>query len=258
MTVLVFNSEGSTVKNSVTDAELGAIVRPWYLSNLTGSDIIPDTTYEVSINNDFRNSSICGFVLGVGTNCTNHDTKSSSNCYYSQFGGQKGTSPTTYINANKLVTFKGAINEWKLYGQGSPYHPLHIHVNHFQVVSYSGFASAYYRVGQWRDTLPPVANEVTLRFVAADYTGETILHCHFQRHEDLGMMDSYLITDASTYASIFTSAPTPNPTIKPSKSPTASPTKDDVIEMRGEQVYLIHFYKSYGETDYNTFHLYRL
>ena len=67
--------------------------------------------------------------------------------------------------------------------------------------------------GQWRDTVPPVAEKLTFRFTAADFKGETILHCHFLRHEDLGMMDSYLVTD---YESYVQTAPTVEPTASPS------------------------------------------
>lgn len=144
--------------------------------------------------------------------------------------GQRGSSVGYYLNDDKLVTFVGAINEWTLYGTGTAFHPLHIHVNHFQVVSWTSAFDAgeenYYRVGQWRDTIPPVADKLTIRFMAADFVGETIMHCHFQRHEDLGMMDSYLVTDKATYDSVYTKAPTVAPTTAAptSSAPTPAPT----------------------------------
>jgi hypothetical protein len=33
------------------------------------------------------------------------------------------------------------------------------------------------QIGQWRDVIPPVADELVVRFVASKFTGETILHC---------------------------------------------------------------------------------
>jgi hypothetical protein len=132
-----------------------------------------------------------------------------------------------YVANNKLVTFAGAVNEWTLYGLGSAYHPLHVHVNHMQVqgtdAASAAAADPFYRAGQWRDTLPPVADMLTFRFVAADFTGETVLHCHFQRHEDLGMMDTYLVMDKDEYLAYF--VPTTAPTARPSEAPSAAPSR---------------------------------
>ena len=49
-------------------------------------------------------------------------------------------------------------------------------------------------VGEWRDVFPTFEAELTVRFRATDFPGETVLHCHFLRHEDLGMMDTVLVT----------------------------------------------------------------
>ena len=75
---------------------------------------------------------------------------------------------------------------------------MHIHVNHFQIVSYSDRGSGintsdYFLPGQWRDTVPVFDGELVVRFKPTDFVGETIIHCHFLRHEDIGMMDSFLI-----------------------------------------------------------------
>ena len=83
--------------------------------------------------------------------------------------------------------------------------------------------------GQWRDTVPPIAEVRTFRFIAADYPGETVLHCHFQRHEDLGMMDSYLVTDPASYSLINTAAPSAAPSPAPSAVRTAAPTPSPSI-----------------------------
>ena len=60
--------------------------------------------------------------------------------------------------------------------------------------------------------------------------GETVLHCHFQRHEDLGMMDTFLVVNETEYSTYFaptlypTKTPTENPTAYPSIKPTRYPT----------------------------------
>ena len=193
-------------KPQVTSAELAAITRPWYLSdllNMDGDDI--DSLYTVSINQDNKPNDTCHYWMGAGSDCSGDLPSSTSEvCPYTMFHGERGKNPEDYEVDHKLVTFEGAINEWTLYGQGSAHHPLHVHVNHMQIVSWSSSnadsSADYYRVGQWRDTIPPVADEVVFRFRAANITGEHVLHCHFQRHEDLGMMDTYLVMNSSAYS----------------------------------------------------------
>ncbi|EJK54004.1 hypothetical protein THAOC_26452 [Thalassiosira oceanica] len=71
-------------------------------------------------------------------------------------------------------------------------HPIHIHTNHFQVVGVSsplgtGYSTDF-QLGDWRDTVAvPAPGSVTLRFVARDFGGDTLLHCHTLVHEDVGM-----------------------------------------------------------------------
>ena len=43
-------------------------------------------------------------------------------------------------------------------------------------------------MGEWRDTFPTFDGELTTRFRASDLPGEVVMHCHFLRHEDTGMM----------------------------------------------------------------------
>ena len=191
-------------KPAVTNDELAAIMRPWYLSSLlnVNSDSI-NSRYSVSIDQDNKPEDYCEFWLGVGGDCSGTPSETSDECPYSVFAGERGKDPDSYAVDQKLVTFENAINEWTLYGQGSAHHPLHVHVNHMQIVSWlsdgEDNGDAYYRVGQWRDTIPPVADQLVFRFRAANITGEHILHCHFQRHEDLGMMDSFLVMNESGY-----------------------------------------------------------
>jgi hypothetical protein len=230
----VYVNATGTVKASVSDADLAGIVRPGYLQDLTDASQSVDSEYSVFISQEGMNQSVCGFWMGAGANCSAvHPmgalTPSSAYelCPFGQFAGSRGENYNNYKSAGKLVTYVGAVNEWTLYGLGSAFHPLHVHVNHMQIVSTSAEASgsdAYYRVGQWRDTIPPVANHVKLRFRAADFPGETVLHCHFQRHEDLGMMDTYLVMNESHYKTVYTPYPTSSPTPTPTTAPTVSPT----------------------------------
>ena len=59
--------------------------------------------------------------------------------------------------------------------------------------------------GDFRDTFPALAGSVQTRVVFADYAGEVVVHCHFLKHEDLGMMDTIYVQ--------------PSPSPPPSPSP---------------------------------------
>lgn len=121
----------------ISDSDLQGINRPYYLQDLTGDDgatITVDSTYTVTIGQDNSNNSVCGYWIGAGTDCST--AEDSAYCSYHQFGGQKGDDTTPYLNDQKLVTYAGAVNEWEFYGTGSSFHPLHVHVNHFQVLSF--------------------------------------------------------------------------------------------------------------------------
>lgn len=231
MMTLYVTSTG-TIKPKVTDTELAAIIRPSYLNDLTGSGVVINHRYSLSLSQDGKSRTTCGFWMGTGTNCGSvlphgliTPSSLSADCPFSQFKGERGLNPAAYIPDGKLVTYVGAINEWKIYGVGSAKHPLHIHLNHVQIISYSSSGNTtddFYKIGQWRDVIPPVADELVVRFTVSKYTGEAMLHCHFQRHEDLGMMDSYLIVSKEDYdKKVYTS---PYETSATTYSPTSTPT----------------------------------
>eukprot|EP00732_Lithocolla_globosa_P000121 Lithocolla_globosa_v1_NODE_23_length_9337_cov_35.312756.p2 type:complete len:684 gc:universal NODE_23_length_9337_cov_35.312756:2147-96(-) len=100
-----------------------------------------------------------------------------------------------YIHVMKERT----IQEWRVSGINE--HPLHIHINHFQIIEFpSGFESNYFRIGDWQDTAntlepPGVAEEMIIRFHVVDFIGPCVLHCHILPHEDRGMMAVVNITE---------------------------------------------------------------
>ncbi|WP_036488646.1 multicopper oxidase family protein [Myxosarcina sp. GI1] len=86
-----------------------------------------------------------------------------------------------------------AVEDWELVNTGVMDHPLHIHVNNFQLVSRNGRASPY---RAWKDTVVVSPGEtVRIRTRFADFTGKTVYHCHILDHEDLGMMGTMEITN---------------------------------------------------------------
>jgi spore coat protein A len=71
------------------------------------------------------------------------------------------------------------------------HHPIHLHLNHFQVISRDGGVPGPYDAG-WKDTIdmqPAQAAEIAVRFT--DYPGRFMLHCHNLEHEDMGMMADF-------------------------------------------------------------------
>ncbi|CAL9375534.1 Spore coat protein A [Streptomyces sp. enrichment culture] len=72
------------------------------------------------------------------------------------------------------------------------HHPVHLHLDHFQVVSRNNRAPGAYDHG-WKDTVdlrPAEAVEVVTRFT--DYTGAFMIHCHNLEHEDMAMMGDFI------------------------------------------------------------------
>jgi FtsP/CotA-like multicopper oxidase with cupredoxin domain len=149
--IVVNASDDSSSYAYITDADLQNINRPYYLQSLLGDDepVTIDSEYTVTISQDHTDASVCGFWIGAGTDCSSVSSTPSAVCPYHQFTGEKGNNVQPFLDDNKLVTFAGAVNEWKFYGMGSAFHPLHIHVNHFQIVEYHSEFDAgttnYYR-----------------------------------------------------------------------------------------------------------------
>lgn len=80
----------------------------------------------------------------------------------------------------------GAVEEWTFVNNTGFPHPMHIHVNPFQVVAVNG-APVDDRL--WQDTaIVPAGGSLTMRTRFLTYTGIFVLHCHILPHEDLGMM----------------------------------------------------------------------
>ena len=80
----------------------------------------------------------------------------------------------------------GEVERWRFHTD--VHHPVHVHLDPFQVLNRSGRDPAPADVG-WKDTvdLPPSqVVEVAVRF--ADHAGRFVMHCHNLEHEDMAMM----------------------------------------------------------------------
>eukprot|EP01047_Picozoa_sp_COSAG01_P048569 COSAG01_NODE_4743_length_4771_cov_36.935360_1_plen_249_part_10 len=101
---------------------------------------------------------------------------------------------------------------------GTNAHPLHIHIQPFQITAFSSGATnldnGYFAVGDWHDTLLTASagggTTVTVRMQTDTFTGKAVVHCHILEHEDEGMMAWFSITgiENTTYAAATTLEPT--------------------------------------------------
>ncbi|WP_020576439.1 multicopper oxidase family protein [Actinopolymorpha alba] len=83
----------------------------------------------------------------------------------------------------------GQIEIWRFISD--LHHPVHIHLDPFQVIKRGGGAPGVYDAG-WKDTVdvrPAEYVDVAVRFT--DYRGAYMLHCHNLEHEDMAMMAAY-------------------------------------------------------------------
>ena len=83
------------------------------------------------------------------------------------------------------------VEQWTLTNTTDMYHPFHIHIQPFQVVSINGVPV---QGVEYRDTvpIPPMVNgvpgQVVIRQRYTNFTGRFVVHCHILFHEDNGMM----------------------------------------------------------------------
>lgn len=92
-----------------------------------------------------------------------------------------------------VVTRLGAVEEWTLVNTTPFPHPLHIHVNPFQLIEVNGEPVPE---KPWMDTVPvPAAGSVKFRTRFLDFPGRFVMHCHILPHEDTGMMINVNIQD---------------------------------------------------------------
>ena len=96
------------------------------------------------------------------------------------------------FDANRIDTSVrlGAVEDWDYINQTGMDHPMHLHVNPFQVIGTSGQPEL-----AWRDMVNvPAGGRARFRVQFADFAGETVQHCHILDHEDMGMMATVKMT----------------------------------------------------------------
>lgn len=87
----------------------------------------------------------------------------------------------------------GSTEEWVVRNSSAVWHPFHIHINPFQVMSVNG---KKVKAHGYRDTFSiPPGGEMVMRSRFLDYTGDYVFHCHILSHEDQGMMQLIGVSD---------------------------------------------------------------
>ncbi|WP_129663616.1 multicopper oxidase family protein [Phytoactinopolyspora endophytica] len=93
----------------------------------------------------------------------------------------------------------GTVEEWTLINDDVFQHPIHTHVNPFQVVDVQGIPAGdpswQTDPDIWWDTYRiPSNGQLTIRmYFRPDVTGKTVYHCRILPHEDNGMIGTLLI-----------------------------------------------------------------
>ncbi|MEX3009857.1 multicopper oxidase domain-containing protein [Hoeflea sp. TYP-13] len=122
-----------------------------------------------------------------------------------------------FPNAPLLQPRLNSVEEWKFYNYNNDGHPIHVHVNDFQVTSYfnpvTGIRTGPDMWGSDTANLPQPSQiadpsediaqpaELSIRTRFKDYIGLFVMHCHRLNHEDNGlMMMVNIIPAVSTYA----------------------------------------------------------
>ncbi len=126
-----------------------------------------------------------------------------------------------FPNAPLLQPRLNSVEEWTFYNYNNDGHPIHVHVNDFQVTSYYNpttglrtgpkiFASDTYNLPQPAQINDPdedvaIPAELSIRTKFRNYTGLFVMHCHRLNHEDNGLMLMVNIIPAvSTYGVVET------------------------------------------------------
>ena len=115
-----------------------------------------------------------------------------------------------------------SVEEWTFVNHNNDEHPIHVHVNDFQVTEYfdptTGLRTGPNRWGMDNANVPAPTMQIdesviqpgilSMRTRFDDYTGLFVMHCHRLNHEDNGLMALINVIPAvSTYAVAVPGAP---------------------------------------------------
>lgn len=166
-----------------------------YTSFVDLSNTTPDVRRTLEISGGFANE-----------NASNEDL----NAFAYQFANNQ------FPNIPLLQPRLNSTEQWNFVNENNDQHPIHIHVNDFQVISYidpvAGFQLRDLPFGQDNQNTPaPLFNadgskvlepgRMSLRTYFRDFIGTYVLHCHRLNHEDNGLMAIInVIPEVTAYA----------------------------------------------------------
>jgi FtsP/CotA-like multicopper oxidase with cupredoxin domain len=172
------------------------------------SKLKPDVSRTLLINGGFLN---------------NHASKADPKAFVYAFDGN------AFPNVPLIQARLGSVEEWNFVNHNNDAHPIHVHVNDFQVTKYfdptTGTKLGPQMFGEDNANVPAPsmgpqeaviqAGTLTMRTKFIDYLGLYVLHCHRLNHEDNGlMMLINVIPAVSDYAVAVPGSPGHPATVK--------------------------------------------
>jgi FtsP/CotA-like multicopper oxidase with cupredoxin domain len=161
------------------------------------SRVKPDVRRELLINGGFLN---------------NHASTADPKAFVYAFGGN------AFPNIPLIQPRLGSVEEWDFVNHNNDEHPIHVHVNDFQVTNFSdptiGLHTGVEMWGEDNANVPaPLLGPeesviapglLSMRTHFIGYTGLYVMHCHRLNHEDNGLMALINVIPAvSSYAVAF-------------------------------------------------------
>jgi FtsP/CotA-like multicopper oxidase with cupredoxin domain len=158
------------------------------------SRVTPDVKRRLLINGGFLN---------------NHASTADPKAFVYAFGGN------AFPNIPLIQPRLGSVEEWTFVNRNNDEHPIHVHVNDFQVTKYSdpgaGLRTGVEMWGEDNVNVPApllgpeesviAPGTLSMRTKFEEYTGLYVLHCHRLNHEDNGLMAMVdVIPAVSSYA----------------------------------------------------------
>jgi FtsP/CotA-like multicopper oxidase with cupredoxin domain len=122
--------------------------------------------------------------------------------------------PAGFPNVPLIQPRLNSVEEWQITNYNNDAHPMHIHVNDFQVMAIDDPNNGKTGVEPWGldnvNVPAPIFNDMhvvttpavlTIRQEFLEYAGTYVIHCHRLNHEDNGLMATInVIPEVSTYA----------------------------------------------------------
>ena len=165
-----------------------------YTSFVDVSNVKPDVTRKILINGGFLNK-----------HASAQDPKAFTYAFDSN----------AFPNVPIIQARLGSVEEWDFVNHNNDAHPIHVHVNDFQVTHFhdpaTGLTTGPDMWGEDNANVPAptmgagealiAAGTLSMRTKFQEYTGVYVLHCHRLNHEDNGLMGLISVIPAvSSYA----------------------------------------------------------